>query len=131
MEKREFVGGAVRTTLASNIAANTTGMVDVVDGSTFPLGGAKKFVIALARGTVTEEKVLINVRSGNTFDITATNGRGYDGTTASAHPAGTTVDHVLDAVFLQDVNDEINDIIDSGASRVNSVESIIASQVFS
>jgi hypothetical protein len=131
MEKRSFVGGAIRTTLASNIAANTTGMVNVVDGSTFPLGGAKKFVIALARGTVTEEKVLINVRSGNTFDIPATNGRGYDGTTASAHPAGTTVDHVLDAVFLQDVNDEINDIIDSGASRVDSAESIIASQVFS
>jgi hypothetical protein len=131
MEKREFVGGALRTTLSANIAANTTGMINVVSGSTFPTGGTKKFVIALARGTATEEKLLINVRSGNTFDIASTNGRGYDGTTASAHPAGTTVDHVLDAIFLQDVSDEVNDMIDSGASRVDSAESIIAVQVFS
>jgi hypothetical protein len=130
MEKREFVGAAVQTTLSANIAANTTGMVNVVSGSTFPTGGTKKFVIALARGTVNEEKVLINIRSGNTFDINAT-GRGYDSTTAFAHPAGTTVDHVLDSIFLQDVSDEVNGMIDSGASRVDSAESIIASQVFS
>ena len=130
MEKREFVGGAVRTTLTANIAANTIGMVDVLSGSTFPTGGAKPFVIALARGTATEEKVLINIRSGNTFDIHPTSGRGYDGTTASAHPAGTTVDHVLDAVFLQHINDEVNGMIDSGASRVDSAEGIIASRVF-
>jgi hypothetical protein len=103
-------------------------MVDVLSGSTFPTGGAKPFVIALARGTATEEKVLINARSSNTFDV-ASAGRGYDGTTASAHPAGTTVDHVLDAVFLQHINDEVNDMIDSGASRVDSAESIIAVQV--
>jgi hypothetical protein len=131
MEKRNFVGGAVRTTLSANIAANTIGMVDVVDGSTFPLGGSSKlFVIALGRGTINEEKVLINTRTGNALDINSA-GRGYDGTTAYAHPAGTTVDHVLDAVFLQDVSDEVNAIIDSGASRVDSAESIIASQVFS
>lgn len=130
MEKRSFVGGAIRTTLTSNIAANTIGTVDIVDGSTFPLGGSpKRFVIALARGTNNEEKVLVNSTSGNILDVNSA-GRGYDGTTASAHPAGTTVDHVLDAVFLQDVSDEVNDIIDLGASRVDSAESIIASQVF-
>jgi hypothetical protein len=131
MEKREFVGAAVQTTLSANIAANTIGMVDIVSGSTFPTGaGAKTFVITLARGTVNEEKVLINARSVNTLDVNAT-GRGYDGTTAFAHPAGTTVDHVLDSIFLQDVSDEVNDMIDSGASRVDSAESIIAVQVFS
>jgi hypothetical protein len=130
MEKREFVGGAIRTTLSSNIAANTTGMVNVVSGSTFPTGGTRPFVIALARGTAAEEKVLVNQTSGDILDFNFA-GRGYDGTTASAHPAGTTVDHVLDSIFLQDVSDEINDIIDSGASRVDSAQSVIASQVFS
>jgi hypothetical protein len=110
MEKRSFVGGAVRTTLSANIAANTTGMVDIVDGSSFPLGGSSKpFVIALARGTANEEKVLVNLTSGNILDVNSA-GRGYDGTTALAHSAGTTVDHVLDAVFLQDVSDSIVDL---------------------
>jgi hypothetical protein len=118
MAERDFVGGALRTTLSANIAANTTGMIDVVSGSTFPTGGTKPFVIALARGTATEEKLLINVRSGNTFDIASTNGRGYDGTTASAHPAGTTVDHVLDAIFLQHVNDSIVDLTQQVSAQV-------------
>jgi hypothetical protein len=130
MEKRDFVGAAVQTTLSSNIAANTTGMVNVVSGSTFPTGGTKPFVIALARGTINEEKVLVNQTSGDILDFNFA-GRGYDGTTASAHPAGTTVDHVLDSIFLQDVSDEVNGMIDSGASRVDSAESIIAVQVFS
>lgn len=130
MEKRDFVGSAVQTTLTANIAANTTGMINVVEGSTFPLGGSKPFVICLARGTADEEKVLINVRSGNVLDVNFA-GRGYDGTAAFAHLAGTTVDHVLDSEFLQSVSDELNDIIDSGASEVDSVQSIIAVQVFS
>ncbi len=130
MTERDFVGGALRTTLTANIAANTTGMVDIVSGSTFPEGGSKPFVIALARGTATEEKVLVNQRSGNILSF-AVGGRGYDGSIASAHPAGTTVDHVLDAVFLQHINDEVNGMIDSGASMVDSAQSIIASQVFS
>jgi hypothetical protein len=121
MAERDFVGGALRTTLSANIEANTTGMVNVVSGSTFPTGGTKPFVIALARGTATEEKLLINVRSGNTF-ITDTNGRGYDGTTASAHPAGTTVDHVLDAIFLQHVNDSIVDLTQQISAQVLKAE---------
>jgi hypothetical protein len=129
MEKREFVGGALRTTLSANISTDSTPF-SVVSGSSFPSGGSKPFVIALARGTSNEEKILIISRSGNGFTPN-TSGRGYDGTTAYAHPAGTTVDHVLDSIFLQDVSDEVNGIIDSGASRVDSAESIIAVQVFS
>lgn len=117
MEERDFVGAAIQTTLSSNIAANTVGMVDIVSGSTFPTGaGAKTFVITLARGTVNEEKVLINARSVNTLDVNAT-GRGYDGTTASAHAAGTTVDHVLDSVFMQHVSDSIVDLSQQMSSQ--------------
>jgi hypothetical protein len=107
VERRTFSGAVIETTLVSNIAANTTGMVDIVDGSTFPSGGlSKPFVIVLARGTVDEEKVLVNLTSGNILDVNFA-GRGYDGTTASAHPAGTTVDHVLDAIVMQDMNDTV------------------------
>jgi hypothetical protein len=127
MEKRDFVGGAISTTLSNSILA-TDMFIDVADGDTFPVGVSKPFVISIGRGTVAEEKVLVTLRDEN---VLAVSQRGYDGTSASSHALGTRVDHVLDAIFLQSVSDEVNDIIDSGASRVDSAQSIIAVQVFS
>lgn len=124
MERRNFVGGAVRTTLSNNIS-NTDTVIGVVDGSTFP---STSFTIVIGRGTVSEEKVFINSNTGANL---LAEQRGYDDTTAISHSAGETVDHVLDALFLQHINDEVNAIIDSGASKVDSAESIIAIRLFS
>jgi hypothetical protein len=128
MEKRTFTGATVSTTLASNIGGADNSIV-VADASTFPSPTADKpSVIVVGRGTLSEEKVLVNNKTANTFTVQQ---RGYDGTMATIHTTGEIVDHVLDATFLQDVSDEVNGIIDSGASRVDSAESIIAVQVFS
>jgi hypothetical protein len=100
MERREFVGNALRTVLTANIS-NSASSFSVEAGSSFPDGSSNYFVVSIGRGTVEEEKILCSSRSTNTFTVSQ---RGYDGTTASAHVIGDYVDHVLDAAAIQDMN---------------------------
>ena len=105
MIRREFVGNALTTTLSANIS-NVSTSFSVADGSTFPTGANNQFVISIGRGTPSEEKILISTRSANSFTIEE---RGFDGTTATAHTSGEYVDHVLDAVVVQDMNTTVYD----------------------
>jgi hypothetical protein len=106
MERREFVGAAVKTSLSSNVLSTSTS-IDVDNGSNFPTGASNPFVISINRGTATEEKILCSIRStANTFEVIE---RGYDGTTASAHAIGDFVEHVLDSTVIQDMNTVTND----------------------
>ena len=99
MLRREFNGAVLQTTLSASLS-NSAVSFGVVDGSTYP-SGSNPFVIVLDRSNNLEEKVLISSRSSNTFTVAQ---RGYDGTTAQAHSSGAFVDHVLDALTLQDMN---------------------------
>jgi len=99
MLRREFSGGVLRTTLSSSINKSVTS-ISVVDGTTFPTG-ENPFVIVIDRGVSSEEKILVSSRSGNTFTVSS---RGFDGSTANSHTSGAFVDHVLDAVAIQDMN---------------------------
>ena len=99
MLRREFNGAVLQTTLFASLS-NSAVSFTVVDGSTYP-SGSNPFVIVLDRSNNLEEKVLISSRSSNTFTVAE---RGYDGTTAQAHSSGASVDHVLDALTLQDMN---------------------------
>jgi hypothetical protein len=101
MIRREFVGNALRTTLSANISNSATSFSGV-NGSSFPTGDKNPFVISIGRGTATEEKILCSIRStANTFEVIE---RGYDGTTALEHTIGESIDHVLDATVIQDMN---------------------------
>jgi hypothetical protein len=97
--RKEFKGGATRTTLAGALGAGDTS-ISLTSGSTFPTGTAK-FVIVIDRGTATEEKILISSRSTNTLTVSQ---RGYDGTSAASHDAGAYVEHVLDAYTVDQAN---------------------------
>jgi len=99
MLRREFNGAVLQTTLSSSLSNSATSF-SVVDGSTYPSGN-NSFVIVIDRGNNAEEKILISSRSVNAFTVEQ---RGYDGTTAVAHNSGSSVDHVLDALTLQDMN---------------------------
>lgn len=105
MERREIIGSVISTTLSVPISNSTTS-IGVVDGSTFPSGSVNKFVIVIDRGTVDEEKILCTSRSTNTFTVAQ---RGYDGTIALPHASGAVVDHVLDALAMQDMNTAVYD----------------------
>ena len=100
MERREFSGGVITQSLSADINSSVLSL-SVGDGSTFPTGSVNNFVIVIDRAHANEEKVLISLRSGNTFTISQ---RGYDGTTANSHTSGASVDHILDAVSAQDMN---------------------------
>lgn len=105
VQRREIIGSVVSTTLPTQISNSVTS-ISVVDGSTFPSGSSNNFVIVIDRGSVSEEKILCSSRSTNTFTVSQ---RGYDGTVAQAHNSGAIVDHVLDALAMQDMNSSVYD----------------------
>lgn len=97
--RKSYAGGAVATRLADDITAGAT-TITVADASTYP-SSSNPFVIAINRGSSSEEKVLIGSRSGNVLTVTT---RGYDGTSALAHITNEVVEHVLDAVSIDEAN---------------------------
>jgi hypothetical protein len=103
--RREFAGGVLKTQLSSNVSNSST-TISVIDGSTFPDGASNPFVIVVGRGTAQEEKVLCLSRTSNTFNVLQ---RGYDSTPATSHTTNETVDHILDATTIQDMNTVTND----------------------
>lgn len=106
MQRREFLGSVLSTTLSANIS-NSASSISAVDASTFPDGASgKPFVIVISRGAANEEKILISSRASNTFTVMT---RGYDGTIANAHTVGAVIDHVLDATTIQDMNNTTYD----------------------
>lgn len=99
LTRKEFTGGAPATTLASGIDDSTTALT-LTSGTGYPTGGTYPFVLTLGRGTASEEKVLCESRSGAAVTVTT---RGYDSTVAVSHASGTTVEHTIDAVLLNEL----------------------------
>jgi hypothetical protein len=62
------------------------------------------FVAKLDAGTAAEEKILVGARSGTACSSLT---RGYDGTTATSHSSGATVEHDLGANIVDDLNDHV------------------------
>jgi hypothetical protein len=89
-----MTAGSTTFTVASIIGTWPTGV-----SNTYP------FIVCLERGTVREEKILVGVRTGTSF---ATLTRGYDGTTAQSHGAGSAVEHVIGAIEMDESNVHVN-----------------------
>jgi hypothetical protein len=108
MADREFKGGAVATTLSGAIdgAAAT---IAIQSSTGWPTGtGTDTFVAVINRGQADEEKVLCDSRAANVLTVAA-GGRGYDGTAAQSHAAAATIEHCVDAVWLQEINQHYTD----------------------
>ena len=97
--RKEWAGGALRTTLNGTLTAVAT-TINVVDASSFP-AGTFSFVLVLDRGLSSEEKVLCSTRGATSFTVLQ---RGYDGSVAAAHASGGYVEHVLDAYTVDQAN---------------------------
>ena len=101
MARRYYSSIAAKTTLTADISSGavTMGVTAVVGWpATFP------YTLILDVDTVTEEVVTVTGRSGTTITIT----RASDGTTASAHSAGGTVQHGVSARDFDEPNAFIN-----------------------
>jgi len=99
MLRRDFTGAATRTVLTAGVNNSVTSL-PVADTASYPSGN-NPFVVVVDRGTADEEKILVSSKTSTTFDSCT---RGYDNTTAVAHSTSAFVDHVLDALSIQDMN---------------------------
>lgn len=103
--RRQFKNGVTTTAvIPSGCSSGATSFtVGAGQGSTFPDGSVGPFIVTLDQGAAAEEKVLIASRSSDTFTV-ASNGRGYNGTTAQTHATNATVLHTIDAQDLDEAN---------------------------
>lgn len=101
-ERRSYSGVAISTTLSSSIIAGDTSL-SIVAFTGWPTGGAGPFFLVIDRGTASEEVVKIATRSSGSLTVAAF-GRGADGTAATSHPAGATVDHCFTATDADEAN---------------------------
>jgi hypothetical protein len=104
--RRQFKDAVVsNATLQASLlpGTTTTFTLNPGQGVTFPDGSVGPFVTTHDQGLSTEEKVLVQSRTGDVFTI-ASGGRGYNGTTPQTHQAGASVLHTIDAQDLDEAN---------------------------
>lgn len=107
MTRRQFAGGAVRTTTSGVIASSGGGTVTITSSTGWPDGSVGKFAVIVDPGLSSEEKILVDSRSGSTLTFSS-GGRAYDGSTATGHSSGAAIWVCLTAVDLDEANDHIN-----------------------
>jgi hypothetical protein len=107
MTRRSYSGNAAPTTLAAGINGSDTTIL-IAASTGWPTGSSAPFLVVIDRGQATEEKVLIQSRSGTTLTV-ATSGRGYDSTSAATHSAGASIEHCLGAIDVDEANAHVND----------------------
>ncbi len=100
--RQSYAGSAPQTNLSSG-ALSTDTTLNMAVPSGYPNAAIGPFVIVIDRGGANEEKVLIQSYTTTTMSV-ATGGRGYDGTTATAHQSGETVNHCIDSLTINQVN---------------------------
>jgi hypothetical protein len=108
--QKVYAGGAVPANLLANIGpTDTSFQLSTVSGWPNTQSGTVPFVVTIDRGTSSEERIeCINYTgSASPYTVTVnTSGRGFDGTSAQSHSAGTgNVECTLDAASVQDFND--------------------------
>lgn len=101
--RREHKGAAVATTITAGINGTDTAIA-IAASTGWPDGSVGPFWVVLARGLSSEEKVLVTSRSGLGLTVASAGDRGEDGTSASAHVSGTTIEHCVSAEELDEAN---------------------------
>lgn len=109
-DRRTYAGGAVSTTLSASMAAgDTTFTITSNTGWTF----TNNFYVVIDRGLSTEEKVYCASISSSTVTV-ASSGRGVDGTTASPHSSGATI-QVCHVARDDDEANQLTNLMGNGA----------------
>lgn len=99
-ERKTFAGGAPAATVSGALTDSATSLT-LSAATGWPSADTNPFVAVIDRGTASEEKILVGARTGNACSSIT---RGYDDTTALAHDDGATIEHVLDASTIDQVN---------------------------
>jgi microcystin-dependent protein len=99
---RNYTNVAQPTSLTSGVGQDDT-TLPVVSTTGYP---SAPFTIAIDRGGVNEEAVLVQGKTANSFTDCV---RGYNGTTKQSHLSTVAVEHVAIALDYEDANDHIYD----------------------
>ena len=112
---RQYSSTSVETTLASGISSSATSMTvatgtatALLGGVTLSAGNVDQFTVAIDPDTTNEEIIFITGVASDTFTIQ----RGKAGSSAIAHSAGATVQHVLSSDDLNAFKASINPVVD-------------------
>src|SRR6266705_4288606 len=105
----EHAGGALSTTLATDITSGDTSL-SLTAGSTWPTGGTGPFYLVIDPTLSSEEKILATARSTNSLTGLT---RGVDGTAAAAHSAGAVIKHIFSAVEADEANQLVKQTLGS------------------
>ena len=97
-ERRSFSGIAVSTTLSADIASGATSF-GIGSSTGWPSGGGAGDFFC----RIESEVVRCASRTGNAVTV-ASGGRGYDGTSATAHTGGVTVEFIDTKTDLDEAN---------------------------
>lgn len=100
MTQRNFSNVTARGTLTSPVAAADTTLL--ISGFTNP--PAVPFTATLERNTASEEVILVTAVSGAALTVA----RGYDGSAATTHFAGASLDHTANAIDFREANLHVN-----------------------
>lgn len=114
VERIEHSGTAAASALAGDITSGGL-TIACVNLTGWPTGSIGKFYATIGRGTPTEETVLCTTRSANTLTVDPA-GRGADGSAASAHSAGATIEHTWTAAEADEASAHL--VTTSGAHGV-------------
>lgn len=101
--RRQFKNGVIVTDTIPTGCSAVALSITLADGTSFPDGSVGPFICTLDPGLASEEKVLVDSRSGAVLTIDAS-GRGYNGTTAFIHGSNAVVWHTLDQQDLDEAN---------------------------
>lgn len=97
---REYKGAAKATTITAGIASGSP-TFSIADSTGWPTGAVGNFVATSDGGTSLEERMLCSALAGGVITVVT---RGYDGTSAVAHAAGSTFVHTIAAVDIAEAN---------------------------
>lgn len=97
MARRNYSNTSVATTLNGAILSGDLSLV-VTSASGYPTA---PFVIVIDPDTASEELILVGTKASTTFSSLT---RGIDGTSASGHPNGAVIKHVVSATDIDEVN---------------------------
>lgn len=110
MPRRDFTGNAKPTTITGSINA-TDLTIPIADATGWPSGGGSgKFYITIDRGESSEERVLVQSRTGLNLTVAGTGDRGVDDTTATTHSSGASIEHTFSAVDADEANAHVFDV---------------------
>lgn len=97
---RQYAGAAAQSALVAGVTSGTTSF-SITISTNWPDGSIGNFVVTADPGTSLEEKMLCSALAGGVLTIVT---RGYDGTTAVAHAANSTVYPTLSAIDIAEAN---------------------------